>query len=246
MEGIGIVTEEPIVYAVEAAACEFRLTADAWPYGTHRADEINAAWMERLAQSPHFWNGAVHLAKASTVELRDGRLSGHMWATDFKSFAHWKEKGRPEADAFDCFGSIILRSAEGHIVLGLQGKGLSKGQVYLPSGVIDDADVAAGGVVDIETNIARELNEETGLSTSELTRVPGYLVVRYGNLLSIGAIFRAPLKADELRRRILGHIARDPDPELADIIIAATPADLERPDIQPYSAIAVTHLLDKL
>lgn len=246
MEGIGIVTKWPDCCAVEVAVCEFRLAADDWPYGKVNAGAIGAAWNKRLSHSPHFWNGAVHLAKASTLELRDGRLSGQMWATDFKSFAYWKDQGRPDADAFDCFGSIILRSLEGHIVLGLQGTGLSKGQIYLPSGVIDDADVAVGGIVEIETNIARELIEETGLATADLYRVPGYLVVRYGNLLSIGAIFHAPLEADALRARILAHIARDPDPELADIIMAATPADLERPNIQPYSAIAITHLLGKM
>jgi len=241
----------------------------------------------RLSRAPHFWNGTVLLLRRSTARvsggvlsggvLSGGVLSGEMWVSDFKSFAHWKDAGRPDADAFDCFGSIILRSAEGHVLLGRQRQGLSAGQCYLPSGVIDDADIdpepgsgdmggyrrvgtgagvgvdaAAGvaaamaGTVNIDRNVVREMAEETGLDACLLPRRPGYLLTRAGSLMSIGVVFDTGVPSADLRADILGHIARDPDPELADVIAIASPADFAGLAVQRYSVLAIEHLLAEM
>jgi hypothetical protein len=256
--------------------CDLRTSAERWPYAVERSAEIDAAWSVRLSRAPHFWNGTVLLLRRSTARVSGGVLSGEMWVTDFKSFAHWKDAGRPDADAFDCFGSIILRSAEGHVLLGRQRQGLSAGQCYLPSGVIDDADidpdagsrVAGGGnrrvdtcvgmdaaprvavgmagTVNIDRNVSREMAEETGLDARLLSRRPGYLVTRAGSLLSIGVVFDTGAPSADLRADILARIARDPDPELADVIAIASPADFAGLDVQRYSVLAIAYLLGEM
>jgi len=253
--------------------CDLRTSAERWPYAVERSAEIDAGWSVRLSRAPHFWNGTVLLLRRSTARVSGGVLSGEMWVSDFKSFAHWKDAGRPDADAFDCFGSIILRSAEGHVLLGRQRQGLSAGQCYLPSGVIDDADidpdagsrdagggnrrvdtgvgmdaaprVAVGmaGTVNIDRNVAREMAEETGLDARLLPRRPGYLVTRAGSLMSIGVVFDTGAPSADLRADILGRIARDPDPELADVIAIASPDDFAGLDVQRYSVLAIAYLL---
>ncbi|MBX9925240.1 MAG: NUDIX hydrolase [Hyphomicrobiaceae bacterium] len=225
------------------SGCDLRTADEPWPYARENVVGIDAAWAERIARHPHFFNGRVHLMRETAYRIAGGRLSGTLWATDFKSFAHWRDAGRGSADAIDCFGSIIMRSAEGHILLGRQRQGLNAGHVYLPGGVIDADDVRPGGVIDIERNIVRELYEELGLSPDGLGRVPGYLVTRSGPFLSIGAVFDTALPAETLRLDIRARLAADPEPELDDIFLIGEMADLEGHTVPPYTVAAVAYLL---
>ncbi len=228
------------------AACDLRTVSDPWPYAVDNASAINAAWAERIARHPHFFNGRVHVMRETSCQIEARCLSGEMRATDFKSFAHWRDANRVPADALDCFGSIILRSVDGHVLLGRQRQGLNAGQVYLPGGVIDGDDVGPEGTINIERNIARELGEELGLRTDELERAPGYLVTRCGQFLSIGAVFRSMLTAKQLRSDIRSRLARDPAPELDDVFMIGSLADLEGHTVPPYTIAAVRHLLGEL
>ncbi len=103
------------------------------------------------------------------------RFEGQLMPVEFKSFLYWKEHGYPDTSVRDTFGSALIRSAEGHILLGRQRAGnINAGLAYLPGGFIDGRDVAADGSIDIAASVAREVAEETGLGAGDIERMPGF------------------------------------------------------------------------
>ena len=47
--------------------------------------------------------------------------------------------------------------------------------------------------------------------------------------------WRSALAAAKLRGRILAHVARQPDPELADVVIVRSAGEIDDPLILPYA-----------
>jgi 8-oxo-dGTP pyrophosphatase MutT (NUDIX family) len=222
------------------ARCELGVAAGPWPFAQRYRAEIAAHWERAVAARPKLFNGTVYV-------LRDGTLGGETFKgtfvrADFKSFLYWRESGYPEAGVRDGFGSAVLRSAEGYVLLGRQtGGNVNSGLAYPPGGFID-ADDVRDGTIDIEASVARELAEETGLDAGDLERAPGYLLTRAGPLLSIGLEWRSMLPAEALRARILDHVARQSEPELADIVVVRSPAEIDA-DMMPRFAQALLRLL---
>ncbi len=222
--------------------CRLTVSERAWAFATDQAAAIDAHWTARCRTNPGFFNGVVLVLR--TGDIVDDAFVGSFYKTDFKSFLYWKDHGFPEAHAYDGFGSVILRSREGHVFLGRQTAGnINSGLVYLPGGFIDHCDIAADGTVDIGASIARELGEETGLLATELAGRPGFLITRCGSQVSFAREFRSALPAADLRQLILDRIAAQTNPELADIVIARHVADLAGADVPPYTKLAVTHIL---
>ncbi len=221
--------------------CRLAVTADAWPYAVTEAGAIDTHWQHRSRENPALFNGVIHMLRTATIEA--GHFDGAFVRTNFKSYLYWREQGFPAAGIRDAFGSALLRSREGHVLLGRQGGGnLNTGQAYLPGGFIDQRDVGADGTIDIDGSILRELHEETALQPAELKVRPGYIVTFSGPLLSIGVELQSCLDAATLRTRILSHIAHEKNAELTDILIVRSPADLEGQAIVPYAAQLLTWL----
>lgn len=215
------------------ATCRLALTGAAWPYAQGNAVRIDQHWARRHAENPAMFNGVIHLLHGMT---RDGdRFTGRLLRSDFKSYLYWREQGFPEARVLDAFGSALIRSADGHVLLGRQRAGnVNAGFAYLPGGFIDERDVR-GGVIDIDASILRELAEETGLSPADYEVQPGYLLTASGALLSIAREVVSPLPAVVLRERILAHIASDPKSELVDAVIVRSAADFGDTRVHAYA-----------
>jgi hypothetical protein len=229
---------------VSVDACRLFVGEGQWRFATENAMEIDALWTRRSAENPRLFNGAIHL-------LEDGRLGtsgyeGRLVRTDFKSYLSWREAGFPETGVRDAFGSALIRSAEGHIVLGRQRHGyINAGLAYLPGGFIDGRDVGTDGVVDIDASITRELGEETGLSVgAHLVSEDGYLMTFAGPLVSIARRHRSPLGSDALCRLIGDHIAADPEAELAAAVVVRQRSDLLGLAMPSYAQVLLDHLLD--
>jgi hypothetical protein len=222
------------------ASCELRVTAEAWPFAKDHADAIAAHWRRATAERPKFFNGAVYMLREGV--LAGDRFRGTFLRTDFKSFLYWRESGYPDLSVRDGFGSAVIRSAEGCVLLGRQASGnVNGGLAYPPGGFIDERDVH-DGAIDIDASIARELVEETGLDPARLTRTPGYLLTRAGPFVSIGIEWRSGLGAEELRGLILAHVAGQPVPELADVVIVRSPREIDAVTM-PRHAAAILRLL---
>ena len=234
--------KSPEKYVQRVARCTLAVTAQQWPFAATHAARIDAHWARRRTENPAMFNGVVHLLTALDIEA--GACVAHFVRTDFKSYLTWREQGYPAAGVRDGFGSALIRSVEGHVLLGRQRAGnLNSGQAYPPGGFIDARDVDPDGIIDIEASIAREMAEETGLDPATLECAGGYLVTFAGPLLSIAAEYRSRLPADELRARILRHIAADPQSELVDAVIVRTGADLARIDMPEYARVLLGWLL---
>ncbi len=223
---------------VRLADCRLRTIQGSWDFQSAQADRIEEHWRRRQAQSPHMFNGIVYLMRR--IELHDGKgaagLAASLVRTDFKSYLFWRERGFPAAGVRDGFGSALIRSAEGHVLLGRQRPGnVNDGAAYLPGGFIDADDVQPSGAIDITASILRELGEETGLAPADVAITPGYLVTFDGAQMSIARELRSPLPAATLRDRILAHISKDPASELIDAVIVDGVTDLEGLGLAPYA-----------
>lgn len=215
------------------ATCTLALSGATWPYARENAVRIDAHWARRHAENPAMFNGVIHLLHDMTGN--GDTFTGRLLRSDFKSYLFWREQGFPEARVLDAFGSALIRSADGHVLLGRQRAGnVNAGLAYLPGGFIDERDVR-GGVIDIDASILRELAEETGLSRCDYEVRPGYLLTACGALLSIAREVVSTLPADALRERILAHIATDPKSELVDAIIVRSAADLDHARMHAYA-----------
>lgn len=181
---------------------------------------------------PGFFNGRVLMMAAASMqldpELGGGHFAGTLFEVEFKQFLYWRETGYRDPTVRDAFGSALIRSAEGHVLLGRQRAGnVNAGFAYPPGGFIDRRDVAPGGEVDIAASIAREVAEETGLDPGDLVPAGGFWLTRGGAQVSMAKEFRSPLSSDALRARMLAGIASDPEAELAGIHIVRGIADID-------------------
>jgi hypothetical protein len=205
----------------QIAGVELRLGKASWAWAEHHAAEIDRHWQERLAENSAFYDGRVHVLLEAALEGCVFR--GTFARTGFRSFLKWRESGYPEAGVRDCFGSGLIRSAEGHLLLGVAARHtINAGLAYPPGGFIDALDVAPDGRIDLAGSIAREVAEEVGLDPAGLALSPGYWLTQLGPYVSIAAEYRSDLPAEALRRRMLEHIARERRPELDDVLVVAS------------------------
>jgi 8-oxo-dGTP pyrophosphatase MutT (NUDIX family) len=197
----------------------------AWPFALERRAEIDAHFADLKTDKPALWNGRVLLL--GEFDIVDGLFQGAFFETDFASFIAWRDWKFPDAAVKNCFAMAALRGADGGFLLGVMGPHTANaGRIYFPSGTPDTADIA-GPAVDFERGVERELREETGLRMSEFEAQPGWYAVLDGAYVAHIKLIQADDSATDLRARILDHLAREDQPELADIRIVREPADFD-------------------
>jgi len=224
--------------------CRLRLTAGPWVFALDNAAAIARHWGNRLADNPSFFNGRVLVME--TFDINGDVLDAGFMETEFASFLYWKDRGYPEAGAYDGFGSALIRASGGEVILARQRAGnVNAGLIYMPGGFIDPRDVTADGSVDIDASIERELLEETGLSACAFDRQPGYLVTILPFQVSIAVEFVSPLTAEELRRSLVSEIGRQSDPELEDFVIYRRAPRADDQDVVAFSRHVLAAVLDE-
>lgn len=225
-----------------AAGVDLRVADDAWPFSERHREDINAHWERRARETPGFFNGVVHLLTAHALS-ESGILAARFVRTDFKSFLYWRETGWRDAGVMDAFGSALILSAEGDVLLGRQRAGnLNSGLCYPPSGFIDPSDIGTDGTIDIEGSVAREIAEETGLAAPAIARTGGYVVTIAGPVLSIAVPYRSPLPGATLLRQAARHISADADSELAGLLLATPGPGTGELPMPEYARALLGHL----
>lgn len=224
------------------AECDLRAGDGVWNYAIENAAAIDAGWQQARATRPSYFNGTVYLTER--FEIAGNRARARLLKSDFKSYLHWRLAGYPETGVCDGFGSALLKSCDGAVLLGRQRAGnVNEGLAYLPGGFIDSRDVADDGAIDIAASIARELCEETGLTLAELDREEAFFVTQSKAQLSIAITFTSRLDAAALQARIAHHIAADGQSELAEAVIVRSSADLEGLAMPLYTKVLLSSLL---
>jgi 8-oxo-dGTP pyrophosphatase MutT (NUDIX family) len=215
-------TGAPKIFHVDRL--NLRLTPKAWRYADERRARIDEFFAEQMRQKPSLWNGRVLMMHRYTVS--DGVFDGDYLETDYASLSAWCSWGREAAEVSDCFGAAPLLSADGAFLLGRMGPHtFNAGQVYFASGTPDRSDIV-GDMVDMDFNIRRELKEETGLDITEFSEEPGWTTVIDGSLIAHMKVLRSSQSAAVLRARILDELRREAEPELSDIVIVRSVADM--------------------
>jgi 8-oxo-dGTP pyrophosphatase MutT (NUDIX family) len=195
-----------------------------WPFALDRRADIAAHFAAKQVQTPSLWNGRILLANEWSVASR--AMRGTYFAADFADFLAWRDWDFPDRSVTNCFAMGAIRSADGAFVLGVMGSQTANaGKIYFPAGTPEPMDVVEGNV-DLVSNVTREVAEETGLTDADFNAERGWTAVVDGPRMALMRVLRTQASADDLRSRIRAHLAGEEHPELADVHVVRSPADL--------------------
>jgi 8-oxo-dGTP pyrophosphatase MutT (NUDIX family) len=204
---------------------ELAFAPRAWPFAETRRDEIARHFAQVKQAKPAVWNGRILLLHDHLIE--GDVFRGAYFETDYASFVAWKDWGYPDTAVRHCFSLGALRGCDGGFLLGVMNSHtLNAGKIYFPTGVPDPTDII-GGIVDLAASIQREMAEETGLHGNAYEAEEGWYSVLTRPHIAHFKILHAPDTAAALRVRIRGHLARETQPELADVRIVRSATDLD-------------------
>jgi 8-oxo-dGTP pyrophosphatase MutT (NUDIX family) len=210
---------------VPVARVEMSFAPRPWPFAIERRAEIDAYFAQTQREKPALWNGRVLLMYQHTLSAAE--LRGTFLETDFASLQAWRAFDFPDRTIKSCFAMSALLSTDGAFLLGLMAPHTANAdQLYFPTGTPDPDDLR-GRTLDFDGSLLRELAEETGLGPADVTVAPGWHAVLAGPYLPLIKLLRVAEPAASLRARILAHLAREPEPELCDIVIVRSRADLD-------------------
>ncbi len=194
-----------------------------WPFAAERRADIDAHFALKQAEKPQLWNGRVLLGRNPVFS--GDRFSADYFEADFASFLAWRDWGFPDNSVFNGFGMGALRGSDGVFVLGeMAAHTANGGRIYFPSGT-PDLDDLRDGMVDIPGSVAREVEEETGLTTADYTAFDHWDCVVSGAAIAFIRILNVDMTGQALRAKIASNLANHVSPELAAIHLVRGPAD---------------------
>lgn len=212
---------------------EMRIDRAPWAFAHERRAEIDAHFEMLRRDKPAMWNGRLLL-------LRRGEFAGRVFRgayldTDFASLLAWRDWDFPDRTIRNCFPMAALRAADGAFLVGVMGPHTANaGHVYFPAGTPDPDDII-GDTVDLTGGVMRELTEETGLTGADVAVESGWYAVPVEPRIALMKVMQAPDDAERLRGRILSFLGDQQQPELTDVRIVRSAADLV-PMMPPYVA----------
>jgi hypothetical protein len=212
----------PVIHRV--TALDLALRPAPWPFAEQRRADIDAHFALKQGKTPQLFNGRVLLARHPVFGA--ARFSADFFETDFASFLAWRDWGFPDASVFNGFGMGALRCSDGAFVLGEMGRHTANaGRIYFPSGTPDLDDIR-GDTVDIAGSIAREIEEETGLTPADYRAGAAWDCVVSGAAVAMIRILDVDRTGEALRAGIEANLARQRQPELAAIHLVRGRSDL--------------------
>ena len=230
---------EPAVQHV--TSLDLKLEPWTWPFAVDNRLVIPEIFARLRAAKPALFNGKVLL-------MREPRIAGeHLTAryfeADFATFLAWRELGFPGEDIFSGFGMGALRSSDGVYLMGeMSPHTANAGRVYFPSGTPDLNDLV-GDRIDIDGNIVREVEEETGLKPADYEALPGFHCVIASPAVALIQVLVLKQTAAAARQTILANIAREATPEFSDVHLVRSAADIT-PAMPRYVAAFVRQMAD--
>jgi 8-oxo-dGTP pyrophosphatase MutT (NUDIX family) len=221
----------PIIHRVTTLDLSFRPWT--WPFAQERREEIAANFASKRRERPNIWNGRILLGRNPV--FADDRFSASYFETDFASFLAWRDWGFPDGAVFNGFGMGALYCDDGCYVLGQMGDHTANaGRVYFPAGTPDPDDLR-GSVVDIPGSVARETEEETGLSAADYRAADHWDCVVTKSSVAMIRMLHVATTGEALRARIEATLAGQTLPELSAIHLVRDAAD-----VTPAMSIFVT------
>jgi 8-oxo-dGTP pyrophosphatase MutT (NUDIX family) len=203
----------PVIHRV--TSLDLKVRQWSWPFAEERRAEIDAHFAAEQRKRPGLWNGRVLLGRNAV--FTDGRLAADYFEVDFASFLAWRDWGFPDTSVFNGFGMGALLANDGAFALGEMAEHTANaGRIYFASGTPDPDDIR-GDRLDIAGSVARELEEETGLTPADYRNDPCWDCVVTGVSMAMMQRLRVDMTGEALRERIEANLARQQQPELARI-----------------------------
>lgn len=216
-----------------------------WQFREDERTAIEQHWRTLSAAKPRMFNGQVLMQCRG--EVRDGLFEADYFQTDFASFIAWRDLGRPMPPGLTLrngFAMGALKSSDGAWLAGrMAPHTVNAGQVYFAAGTPDPDDVLADGSVDLPGSLLRELEEETGLTASEVSPAADWHVVLTHGRAAFLREVSIDLPAGEARKLILDRLSRQAEPELDDIVIIRDAADIDERTMPLFMRHYLAHLL---
>ena len=215
------------------ARIEARCEARPWPWAEERREAIAAYWARRAAALPSLFNGRVLLIGDHAIE--GDIFWATYFATDYAYFLFWLDHGGPDRSVFNGFAMGAGQGSDGGYVLGVMNAHTATAcKVYFPAGTPDRSDLRPDGTVDLATSVVREMEEETGLRPGDYAVADGWIAVRSGGLIAFMRCLTFKEPAESVEARIRAHLRRQREPELADVRIVRSLADLDEAAMPAY------------
>lgn len=220
---------------------DLRFAPRPWAFAEERRQAIQSHFADLQREKPALFNGRVLLMHQHAFS--DGVLRGAYLETDFASFLAWRDWDFPDTSMRNCFALAALRGSDGAFLLGVMGAHTANaGRVYFPGGTPDPSDVF-DGTVDLEASATRELQEETGLGRDAYDLAPGWTAVLAGPRIGMLKTLHAHEPAAVVRERVRAHIDSEQEPELVDVRVVASLADLDA-TMPPFIHAFLRHVWD--
>jgi len=212
----------PVIHRI--TTLDLNVQPRSWPFAEARRGEISAHFAAKQAEKPQLWNGRILLGRHPAFTGSSFRAS--YFEADFASFLAWRDWGFPDRDVFNGFGMGALHCADGAFVLGEMAQHTSNaGRIYFPSGTPDLDDIS-GATVDIAGSVAREVEEETGLTPADYRAGAHWDCVVSGAAIAMIKVLNVDSSGEALRARIEATLGRQHQPELAAIHLVRGTSDL--------------------
>jgi 8-oxo-dGTP pyrophosphatase MutT (NUDIX family) len=229
---------------IAISSIDARLVGYDWPFMTERRADIAAHWDRLNVDKPAMFNGQVLLQCRGVV---DGDVfRADYFQLDYASFIAWHRRDYPQipgAQIRNGFAMGALRTRDGAYLMGVMGQHTANAdKIYFAAGTPDTGDVTADGRVDLAGSVMRELEEETGLMAHEVTEGDNWRVVLSDERVAFMRDVFIDLPAAEARALIMDRLSRQEQPELDDIAIARSVADIDRARMPVFMQTFLTHV----
>lgn len=204
---------ENTVHVIDGA--DVRAIAGPLLYAEENKAAIAENWTRECAAKPALFDGEIYLAPEAY--LRAGVLRADYRRSSFATLMYWRRDPQP-VRPWHIFAVGVIVSREGHLIAGRMGyQHAGSGRVYFPAGSIDDTDIVDGHV-DFESNMQREVQEETGLDLGRGKAERQFNLVTANRSIALFRRYRFDIPSHDLVAVIEDHIAAEAEPELAEII----------------------------
>jgi 8-oxo-dGTP pyrophosphatase MutT (NUDIX family) len=214
-------TASPVIHRV--TRLDLTCSEWQWPFATQRRTEIDAYFAQKQREKPAIFNGRILMGRDPVFD--DDCFAADYFETDFASFLAWRDWGFVDKSVFNGFGMGALRSSDGAFVLGEMGQHTSNaGKIYFAAGTPDLSDLR-GDVVDIPGSIARETEEEVGLTPGDYRAADHWDCVVMESFVALMRVLDVNSPGEALRARIEATLASQEKPELSAIHLIRSSAD---------------------
>jgi 8-oxo-dGTP pyrophosphatase MutT (NUDIX family) len=202
-----------------------------WAWAEQNRELIEANWKRRTAETPKMFNGKVLLLQDLVFE---GNLLRNTYsAVDYADFVAWIDSGYPDRSVSNGFAMGALRGSDGAFICGVMSAHTANaGRVYFAGGTPDLSDCKPDGTVDLAASLTRELTEETGLQAGEFHVDDEWIIVHRWPTIALVRMVTMPVTAEEGAATIRANIAKEHEPELADVRIIRSTDDID-PETMP-------------